>query len=203
MGLRMPAISSASSILTSRTSIMTVDLRLSTCLLRQGVWPNLELHYLTCRPLAALHVERRPRADGGPEPSPLPALRRVVDAAVHPLRVEPERVGYAHRHPVPAAERQQSFRGVARVNRRVRAESRSVELIDPRVVAALGTADIGHARVLRKRLGIERPPFTAMLTGGFRPIERRFAFAAIEARHVAARKCHPCDAVAIDVHPAG
>src|SRR5438445_13271571 len=41
-----------------------------------------------------------------------------------------------------------------------------------------------------------------MLTRGRRTVERTFALAAIEARHVSARQRDPRDAVAVDVHAA-
>src|SRR5437667_10332726 len=61
----------------------------------ERVGPELELHDLARRPLAALDVERRARGVGGPQPLALPAGVRIVDAPVHPLGVEAHGVGHA------------------------------------------------------------------------------------------------------------
>ena len=135
----------------------------------------------------------------GPHAAALPSAFRIVDAPVHPLRVEAERVRHAHHDPLAVLEREQSFRQVAGVDRRVRAEAERVELIDPRVVAALGAAAVGDAFHLRQRLRIERPALRAVLPGRRRSVERHLALAAIEARHVTAGERRPVDAVAIDV----
>src|SRR5437588_1272698 len=66
---------------------------------REWVGAQLKVQDLAGRALAALHVERRPRAHGPPEPPPLPASGGIVDPAVHPLGVEPHRVGDAQHDP--------------------------------------------------------------------------------------------------------
>src|SRR5262249_54904861 len=87
-------------------------------------------------------------------------------------------------------------------HRHVLAEAEGVELVDPGVIARLGRAALAHVLELRAGERIERPAFRAMLAGGGRAVEGGLAFAAIEARHVAARQRHPGDTVAIDVHTA-
>src|SRR5689334_5320360 len=175
----------------------------STALLvRQRIGPQLKVHHLARRALAGLHVPGRACAHRGPEAAALPAGVRIVDAAVHPLRVEAHRIRNAHHDELAVLQREQRFRFVARVDRRVGAESERVELIDPGVVAALGAARLGHTLQLRERLGVEGPPFGAVLARGGGAVERAGALATIEARHVSARECHPRDAVAVDVHAA-
>src|SRR5262245_66552353 len=57
---------------------------------RQRIRPDLELHHLRQRALAALDVERRALAVGRPDAAALPARVRIVDASVHALGVEAE-----------------------------------------------------------------------------------------------------------------
>src|SRR5205823_13931342 len=64
-------------------------------LARERVRTQLELHDLARRPLAAFHVEGCARTDGRPQASAFPAGGWVVDAPVHPLRVEAEWVRHA------------------------------------------------------------------------------------------------------------
>src|SRR5437899_7297677 len=64
--------------------------------------------------LAALHQPRRPIAAGRPQPAPLPAGRRIVDAPVEPLGVEPERVRHAQHDHLAVLERDQAVVEVAR-----------------------------------------------------------------------------------------
>src|SRR4051812_2739351 len=78
-------------------------------LLRQSVRPDLELDDLARRPFAAFHVERSTGADRGPQTLPLPAAVRVVDATIHPLGVEAERVRHAQDDPFAILESQQAF----------------------------------------------------------------------------------------------
>src|SRR5215831_9472891 len=67
---------------------------------------ELEVDHFARRPLSSFHMERRARAHGRPEPAPLPPRARVIDAAVHPLRVETDRVGHAEDHPLAVLERE-------------------------------------------------------------------------------------------------
>ena len=133
-------------------------------------------------------------------PLPFQPVRRIVDAAIHPLRVVPGRIGHAEHDPLAVLQGQQALGGVARVDRHVGAEAQRVELIDPRVVARLGAPRVGDASDLRQRLGIEGPALGTVLPGGGRAVERALALAAIEARKVPARQRRPDDAVAVDVH---
>src|SRR3954447_24391339 len=72
----------------------------------ERVGAELELHDLAGRAFAGLQVEGRAVAVGGPEPAPLPARLRVVDAAVEPLGVKAHRVGDPQVHPLAADERE-------------------------------------------------------------------------------------------------
>src|SRR5688500_3146492 len=166
---------------------------------RQRIGPELHLVNLARRPLARFHVKWRTRADGGPQAAPLPARLRIVDAAVQPLGVEAERIGHANHDPLAVLEREQSFRRVAGVDRRVRAKTGGIKLIDPGVIAAFNAAAVFHAAELRHRLGMQGPALGAMLSGGFRTVERPLARAAIEAGEGPARERGPAHAVAVDV----
>src|SRR4029434_7538640 len=73
---------------------------------RQRIRPDLELHHFRQRALAALDVERRALTVGRPDATALPARVRIVDASVHSLGVEAERVGYAHVDPLAIDEHQ-------------------------------------------------------------------------------------------------
>src|SRR5262245_30274870 len=63
---------------------------------RQRIRPDLELHHLRQRALAALEMERRALAVGRPDAAALPARVRIVDASVHAFGVEAERIRHAH-----------------------------------------------------------------------------------------------------------
>ena len=54
---------------------------------------------------------------------------------------------------------------------------------------------------LKSRTGVlvKRPALGAVIAGRFRPVERAFALAPVEAAEVAARQRHPHDALAVDV----
>src|SRR5262245_64016360 len=73
---------------------------------RQRIRPDLELHHLRQRALAALDVERGALAVGGPDAAAFPARVRIVDAPVHALGIEAERVGHAHTDPLGIDEDQ-------------------------------------------------------------------------------------------------
>src|SRR4029450_7104573 len=90
---------------------------------RQRIGPDLELYHLRQRALAALDVERRALAVGRPDATALPARVRIVDASVHSLGVEAERVGDAHVDPLAIDEHQDRLVGVAGRHWRVGAEA--------------------------------------------------------------------------------
>src|SRR5688500_8792708 len=112
---------------------------------RQRVRPQLELEHLARGALAALHVERRARADGGPEAASLPAAVGIVNSPVQPLGVEPSRVWNAKHDPFPVLPREQTFGRVSGIDGHVPPETERVELVHPRVVAGFDGAPAGHA----------------------------------------------------------
>src|SRR3954452_24702441 len=109
-------------------------------LLSERVGTQLKAHHLAGRSLAGFHVERRSRADGRVQAAPLPSRFRVVDAAVHPFRVEADRVRDAQHHPLPVFQREQPFGCVARVDWRVLAEAERIMPVHPRVIARFRAA---------------------------------------------------------------
>src|SRR5262245_11334524 len=66
----------------------------------QRIRPQLKLVDLARCPFSSFHVVRGSRAERCPEPSPLPAGLGIVDAAVEPLYVEPERIRHARHDPL-------------------------------------------------------------------------------------------------------
>src|SRR5688572_23047982 len=83
-----------------RAATATAAALIEPSLPRQRIRTHLELDELALRPHAAFDVPHVVRAVVGVESAALPAGARVVDAAVHPARIEPERVRHAHRHPL-------------------------------------------------------------------------------------------------------
>src|SRR4029434_775823 len=69
--------------------------------LREWIRTKLELYDFGLRPFATFHMEWRAGAGGRPEPFALPAGLGIVDAAVHPLSVEPQRIGHTESNKLP------------------------------------------------------------------------------------------------------
>src|SRR4051812_43908661 len=153
-------------------------------LLRQRIGPQLKMRGERPCALAAFNQPRRPIAVGRPQAAPLPAAVRIVDAAVEPFRVEPERIRHAqHDHPTIRI-RNQSVVQVAGGQRHVAPESEGVVLIDPRVVARLG-AVLANAVEPGTGVLVEGPPFRTVIARRLGAVERSLAFAPIEAADVA------------------
>src|SRR5215470_11062522 len=131
---------------------------------REWVGAELELDDLARRPLAAFDMEGCSGGVGRPQPLAFPAGVRVVDPSVHPLGVEAHRIGDTQDHELAVDEGEQTLVGVPGADRHVPPEARGVELVDPRVVARLGAARIGHVRELRPRERIERPALWTVLS---------------------------------------
>src|SRR3954469_17241009 len=167
-------------------------------LLRERIRAELEMRGERSGAFAALDQPRRPIAVGRPQPASLPAAVRIVDAAVQPFRVEPERVRDAQHDHASVRVRDQAVVQVAGGQRHVAAEAEGVVLIEPRVVARLG-AVLANAAESGTGVLMARPAFGALIAGGLRAVERPLALAPIEAAHVPARQRHPDDAVAVDV----
>src|SRR5438067_8135500 len=89
---------------------------------RQRVGAQLEVVDLGLCALAAFHVERRAAAGGGPDPLALPAGGGIVNAAVHALDVEAERIGHAQGDELTVDQCQQPFGAVAGGDRHIGAE---------------------------------------------------------------------------------
>ena len=100
------------------------------------------------RALAAFLEPRRPVAACRPHPPAFPSAIGVVDAAVEALGIKAQRVGDAQYHPFPIDQCQQRVVLVSGRDRNIIAEAKRVVLIDPGVIARLGTvvADAGKAR---------------------------------------------------------
>src|SRR5262249_9952888 len=170
---------------------------------REWIRAELEFHHLRQRAPAALGVERRAVAIGRPQSPPLPAGIGVVDASVEAFGEEAHRIRHAELDELAVHEHVQRIRIVTGGDRNILAQPERVVLIDPGVVARLGTAGFGRADIGELRPGqrIERPALRAVRSCCSRAIEH-LALAPVEGAHVAAGERHPDDAVAIDVHAA-
>src|SRR5687768_4073868 len=156
-GVRATARTKTASILPSPSPPSASRSPSHVALLRQRIRPELEPDRLAGGPLPALHVEGGAGADGGPETAPLPAGLRVVDPAVQPLGVEPQRVGDAQDDPLSVLEDQEPLGLVPGVDRDVLAKAERVELVHPGVVAPLAAPRGGDVAELREGLGVEGP----------------------------------------------
>ena len=67
----------------------------------EGIGANLEVDNFRECPFSGLAVKWRARAPGGPDSLALPTGIRVVEAAVHSLREEAQRVRYPKDHEFP------------------------------------------------------------------------------------------------------
>src|SRR5467141_4781802 len=153
----------------------------------QGVRANLELDHLGQGSLASFHVEWRPVPVGGPQTAAFPAGIRIVDAAVHPLGIEAERIRDTHVDPLAVHEGHERLVGVAGGHRYVGAETRGVELVDKGEVARFGAAAFSHVLELRSPERRECPSLWTKLTfGRLRAVEWALALATVECAHVTA-----------------
>src|SRR6478735_5259077 len=101
-------------------------------------------------------------------------------------------------HTLAALDRHQPIHEVGGRHRDVFTEAERVVLVNPAVVARLGTV-FADAFEARPRILVERPALRAMIAGRLRSIERTFALAAVEAADVAACERHPHHALAVDI----
>src|SRR5437879_465672 len=161
---------------------------------RQRVRPQLDLHRLVAHLLAALVVEQRAGARGGPQGAAFPAGLRVVDAAVDVLREQARGIGQPEREELAVGERVDRVAQVAHRDRHVPAEAQDAEPVHPDVVARLGAAGRAHVAQLRPGERVERPALGAMLSCRLRPVQHP-ALAAVERAEMAARARHPVHAV--------
>ena len=127
-------------------------------------------------------------------PRPFPSSLRIVDAPVETLRVKAHRVGHAQDDHLAVFHGDQAVVQVAGGHGHVFAKAEGVVLVDPGIVTRLG-AIIAETFKARSGILIKRPTFGAMIAGRFWPVERAFAFPAIETTQVAARQGHPDDAL--------
>src|SRR5262249_738015 len=147
---------------------------------RQRIRPQLELHHLAGRALAAFDVIGRAPRIGRPQAFALPAAIGIIDAAIEPLGVEAHRIRHPQRDALAVHQRLDRVRQIAGRHRHVLAEPEGIELIDPGVVARLH-----RARLILDVLElwawelIERPALrTVTAIGDGRAVERAFALLA-------------------------
>src|SRR5437667_1959870 len=169
---------------------------------RERIGTKLELHDLARRSLAALDMEGRSGAVGRPQSLALPASIRIVDAPIHPLRVEAHGIRDAKGDELPVHEGQQRLVGVTGGDGHVRTQAERIVLIDPGVIGGLGAAGIRHRLELWPGERMERPAFGTVLPGRGGAVERPLAPSTVEAREMSARQRRPDDAAPIDVHAA-
>src|SRR5579864_373787 len=112
----------------------------STALASQRIGPQLEFHDFALCTLTAFYVPDEVRPIVGVERAALPSDIGIVDAAVHPARVESKRIRNAEIRPLLGlrVERNQRI-GIGSCSKgRVRAQSYYVVLIHPVVVMEIG-----------------------------------------------------------------
>src|SRR5581483_9133402 len=80
---------------------------------RQRIGPELDVRDLRPRAFAAFHVEGRAGRRRRPQALAFPAAVRIVDAAVHPFRVEAQRIRDAYRDEAAVHEREQAVVEIA------------------------------------------------------------------------------------------
>src|SRR6202008_3415620 len=95
VAMAMPNIPVRSHRPTSENVLYSMPIVSRSISVRERVGAQLEVHRDRLLALAAFHEPRGTIAAGGPQPTPLPAGARIVDAPVEALGVEAERI----RHP--------------------------------------------------------------------------------------------------------
>src|ERR1700722_5380284 len=159
---------------------------------RQRVGAHLELVKLGTLRSAALVVEDGARACCGPQTFALPAGVWIVDAPIHVFAEKAHWVRDVNVYKFAVHESQKSLVAVGFRDGHVCAKTQRVEAIHPDEIGMVGAAGIGHAFELRAWELIQRPTFGAEFAGGRgRPVQRSFAFAAVEAGEMAAGKRGP------------
>src|SRR5690349_4100961 len=78
-------------------------------LLVERARPELEVEHLARRPLAGFHMERGAGAHRRVESFAFPAGLRIIDASIHPLRVETQWIWNSQHDPLPVLQSQQPF----------------------------------------------------------------------------------------------
>src|SRR5258705_2650256 len=102
-------------------------------------------------------MEHGPLTIGGPQALALPAAIGIIDPAVDVFREEAHRVGHCDADELAVDQRENPAVEIAHGDGHVLAEAESVELVDPGVIARLGTAGILYVPHLGTRNRIERP----------------------------------------------
>src|SRR5947209_4912596 len=166
---------------------------------RERIRPQLEMRCQRLRSLAALDQPWRAVAIGCPQSTAFPAGIRIVDTPVEALGIEAERIRHADRHHLAVLiQRHEAVHQVGGRHRDVFAQPEGVVLVDPRIVARLGTV-LADAFEAWTGVLIERPAFGAMIAGSLRAVERTFAFTTIEHAHVATCQRGPDAPLLIDI----
>src|SRR5262245_65009383 len=104
-------------------------------------------------------MERSAGADGSPQPTTFPACRWIVDAAIHPLRVEADGIRNSEHYPLTILKCKQRLRGISGIDRSVFPQAEGIELIKPCVVDGFGSTGIRRDIGLGYRFGINRMTF--------------------------------------------
>src|ERR1700686_5163954 len=153
---------------------------------RQRIGPKLDVHGTRHRTLAAFLEPGRAVAIRAPQTAPFPPGVGIVDTPVKTLGVEAERIGNPDRDHLAVLQRHEAVTEIGGGHRYVLAKSERVVLVDPGVIARLGTI-LTDAFKARAGIPIDCPAFRTMIAGGVRPIERAFALAAVKAAEVTTR----------------
>src|SRR5947209_4204343 len=171
--------------------------------MRKRVRTHLEFEHFGKHALAAFAVEVGARSRCRPDGAALPACIRIVDSPVDILGEESHGIGDAQTHELAVDQREKLLATIGRGDRHVLPEAERVVEIDPDIISVIGAALLVDPTELWAGEAVERPALkTLFASRGLRSLQRRLAFAAIEACEMSAREHGPDDAVEIDVEPA-
>ena len=140
--------------------------------------------------LAAFLMPRRSVTARGPHAAAFPASIRIVDAAIETLGVEAGWVRHLHGNHFAISESDQAVVEVARRDWNVIAKPERIMLVHPGVIARLRAVVADACKAWAGEF-VERPALRAMIAGRRRPVQRTFAFGAIETAQVSAGQRYP------------
>src|SRR5258707_4484199 len=151
--------------------------------------------------LAAFEMEHGALAIGGPQALAVPAGIGIIDAAIDVYREEAHRIGHGDADELAVDQREDPAVEIAHGDGHVFAKAEGVELVDPGVIARLGTAGVLDVAHLWTRKRIEFPAFGTMDAGGGSGSVQDLAFAAVRPARVPPGERRPVHLWSVGVHP--
>src|SRR5258706_2796202 len=123
-------------------------------------------------------MEHGPLAIGGPQALALPAGIGIIDAAIDVFREEAHRIGHGDADELAVDQREDPAVEIAHGDGHVFAKAEGVELVDPGVIARLGTAGVLDVAHLWTRNRIEFPALGTIRAGGGTRSDQELALSA-------------------------